>query len=229
MPVFVTGRNQRLREARPSFVTTERIRMMKISYATLATTMLLAASGLAHAALPAGDVPTKGDRPPLELKGIKLGDDLAAVKAALPEATCETLPDTLLEQCWQPEGATLGGKPAEMLVRLFAGKVVFATATRMRHNDAYDVIDALRVKYGAPDIESTRQIRLVRPDRVNHVRYKLHEWQVQGGAQALNIDPAGYTDPKEEYTYASIDLIDYNAYNNQWLPRFNGTANTSDL
>lgn len=195
--------------------------------ATLAA--LILSSAPATAALPNASAPKAGNRPQLELKGIKLGDDLATVKAALPQATCETLADPLLGECWQPEGATLGGKPAQILVRLLDGKVVSVMALHMTQDDAYDVIEALKVKFGNPDVDAPRKVVLVRPERTTRPIYTIYGWIEDGGNHDLNIDPDNWTDTRRDFTYAAITLTDHNAHNNQWMPRFNGTANTTDL
>src|SRR5690606_3665341 len=125
---------------------------------TLVFTILAIAGSATHAS-------ETSKRPPLELNGIKIGDDLAIVQAAVPGAECETFSHPSLAQCWLGKGATIGGKPTQILVRPLDGKVIYVNAGTMTQDDAYSVIDALKGKYGAPDREPVSRVTIVRATR----------------------------------------------------------------
>lgn len=190
--------------------------------AILAFALLATACTIVHASEPI-------QRPALELKGIKIGDGLTTVQAALPDAKCETLTDPSLSECWQGKGGTIGGKPAQLLVRLLDGKVVYVIAVKMIQEDAYAVIDALKVKYGAPDKEGQTRVTLVRPTRDTSVVYKVPFWIADNGNQELTIQPANFTDQKKQFTYAAVSLVDIKGHNATWMPKFRGEADASDL
>lgn len=168
-------------------------------------------------------------RPTLELKGIKLGDDLAAVRAALPAAKCETLKDPSLSECWLGKGGTIGGKPAQLLVRLLDGKVVYIIAVKMTQEDAYAVIDGLKAKYGAPDDITRTRVTLVRPMRDQSLVYERPAWVGDNGNHILTIQPANYTDQNRKFTYAAVSLVDVNGHDVKWMANFNGDARIKDL
>lgn len=168
-------------------------------------------------------------RPALELKGIKLGDDLAAVQATLPTARCEALKDPSLSECWLGKGGTIGGKPAQLLVRLLDGKVVYIIAVKMTQEDAYAVIDGLKVKYGMPDNITKARVTLVRPMRDQSLVYERPAWIGDNGNHVLTIQPANYTDQKQRFTYAAVSLVDVDGHDLKWMAKFNGKTDTEDL
>lgn len=168
-------------------------------------------------------------RPALELKGIKLGDDLAAVQAALPAAKCKTLKNPSLAECWQGKDGTIGGKPAQLLVRLLDGKVVYVIAVTRTQEDAYAVIDGLKVKYGAPDNVTRTRVTLVRPMGDQSLVYERPAWIGNNGNHILTIQPANYTEKKRKFTYAAVSLVDVNGHDVKWMANFNGDARIKDL
>lgn len=169
------------------------------------------------------------NRPALELKGIKLGDDLSTVQKALPNAKCEVLKDPSLGDCWQGKDMTLGGKPAQLLVRLLEGRVVYVLATRMTQEDAYAVIDGLKGKYGEPDRVTNTRVTLVRPARDRSLVYERPTWTSDGGNHELTIQPANFTDKREQFTYAAVSLVDLKGHNTIWMSRFRSDTDVGDL
>lgn len=166
--------------------------------------------------------------PTFELKGIALGMTQDQVKAALPNADCDILGDGTISDCFDANGS-FGGRPAQILVRLLEGKVVLVSATRMTQTDAFDAADALKVKFGAPDEIRSYRVTLVRPDQEKWVVYRCPVWSINGGAQMLTVDPAGYTDEKRRFTYASVKLVDLHLHDNVWMAKKKNKTATNDL
>lgn len=167
-------------------------------------------------------------QPVFELKGVALGMTQEQVKAALPNADCDTLGDGSISDCFDPN-SSFGGRPAQILVRLLEGKVVLISATRMTQTDAFDAADALKVKFGSPDEIRNVRVSLVRPDQEKWVVYRCPAWSINGGAQLLTVEPAAYTDKKRRFTYASVTLLDVHLHNDVWIAKKSNKASTNDL
>ena len=177
---------------------------------------------------------TANMRPALELKGIKLGDDLATVQAAMPEADCEILSEhPSLGECFQSKGGSIGGKPAQYLVRLLDGRVVYIVVTKLTQEDAFAVGDALKGKYGEPDWMGKTRVTLVRPSQDRSIAYMVPVWADDNKNQILTVQPANYTSKREQFTYAAVSLVDKNGHDAVWMSRkrggMAGGANANDL
>lgn len=167
-------------------------------------------------------------RPTLELKGLQIGTSMTDVRAKFPGAECEVVGDGSISQCMVRD-VTLADRPAKMLVRLLDDKVVYIMVWKMTQEDAYAAIDAMKVKFGRPDVVKQTRITLVRPERDRSLVYEKPEWRSQDGEQVLTIFPAHYTDKRGQFTYAGVALYSLHAHDDIWVKIFKNPLGTNDL
>ena len=194
----------------------------------ITTLACLFVAGQVSAADPAPAAPVSEQAlAPFELKGVAVGDDEGATKVKLVDADCETLADGTISQCYIGD-TTFGGKPAALLIRFLDGKVVYVAATKMTQGDAFDAAEGLKLKFGPPTFMDKTRVTIVRPQRDRSLVFNRPVWDSADGTQQMKVNPAQYTAPRAQFTYAAVVLFDKHL-NQVWNARRNNTAEVGDL
>ena len=149
-----------------------------------------------------------------ELKGVRLGQDLAEVRARLPDLQCVE-PGTGAWRCTD-EHETIVGKPARMVVHALDGKVVSVRVNDMTRQQSMEVLNGLIAKYGDAD---------------KYKQYKGGADEMFGGWQDgemyLVVNPRAHMPTRNlDHARGEVSLMDGEGFG-KWKPRSYITNNQS--
>lgn len=180
---------------------------------------LFSATAFTYANEPTSDL-QNGATANWELKGLRLGNSIEEIKAALPAVKCDTESfDASLTTCTDWNN-TLAGKKALVTVKLLEGHAVYICLDNLDLNQAAAAAAALTVKFGPADKVVMVEGQTTAANRDRNVWTDAERYTWSNGEVLLQVDPFSWTDNKRRVTYAAVILEDTTKHRHQWLIRY---------